>query len=83
MNNFNIISPEMIRQNRTLCSLHGGPKNCSGHLQTNYLGFYDENGNKIPDEKIYSSKIYFKHVCDKCGHVIYLPYNLNIPNIIY
>ena len=83
MKNFNIISPDAIHQNRTRCCFYGGPKDCSGYLHANSLGFYDENGNKIPDENIYSSKIYFKHVCDKCGHVVYLPYNLERPNIIY
>ena len=83
MKNFNIISPDVIHQNRTLCCLHGGPKNCSGHLHANSLGFYDENGNEISGENIYSSKVHFKHVCDKCGHVVYLPYNLYRPNIIY
>lgn len=47
------------------------------------INLYDENGNELTDENIYTAKIHFKCKCDKCGHEAFLTYDPDAPCILY
>ena len=77
------VDPKIMHNNWAFCSIHGGPKNCSGYLHKISFNLYDENGNKLTDENIYTAKIHFKCKCDKCGHEAFLTYDPDAPCILY
>lgn len=80
----NFISPEMMyNHNLAWCTLHDGPKDCTGRLHKISARLYDINGNELTNENIYTSKIYFKCKCDKCGHETFLTYDPDRPTIYF
>lgn len=80
----NFIDPEAMYESLgCYCMVHGGPKGCFGHLHKILFKLYDENGNELTDENRYTSKIYFKCKCDKCGYETILPFDPDSPTIFY
>lgn len=54
-----------------------------GLLHAIPCSLYDENGNELTDENIFTSKVHFKCKCDKCGHETLLTYDPDWPSILY
>ena len=78
------VDPEMMQgHNSAFCWLFGGPKDCSGLLHKISFNLYDENGNELTDENIFTAKVYFKCRCDKCGFETVLSFDPDIPTILY
>lgn len=77
------VDPKVIHGNRAFCSIHGGPKDCSGYLHKISFNLYDENGNELTDENRYTAKIHFKCKCDRCGYETFLTYDPDEPCILY
>lgn len=77
------VDPKVMHMTFVYCMNFGGPKDCFGHLHNISFNLYDENGNELTDENRYTSRIYFKCKCDKCGHEVFLPYDPDAPKILY
>lgn len=78
------VDPKMMQgHNSAFCWLHGGPKDCLGRLHKISSNLYDADGNELTDENIYTTKIYFKCKCDKCGHETFLTYDPDSPVIYF
>lgn len=81
--NNDFVDPKVMHKSFVYCMNFGGPKDCFGHLHNMSFNLYDENGNELTDENRYTSKIYFKCMCDECGHEVFLPYDPDAPTILY
>ena len=79
----NFVDPKIKYSHFAFCRAYGGPKDCNGYLHRISINLYDENGNELTDENIYTAKIHFKCKCDKCGHEAILTYNPDEPCILY
>lgn len=79
----NFVDPKVMHGSFAYCMVHGGPKDCFGFLHTISCTLYDENGNELTDENIFTSKVHFKCKCDKCGHETLLTYDPDWPSIFY
>lgn len=79
------VDPKIMQSNYNLafCWAHGGSKDCNGYLHKISFNLYDENGNELTDENIYTAKIHFKCKCDKCEHEAFLTYDPDEPCILY
>jgi hypothetical protein len=81
----NCVDPKMIQVSlEYYCMEHGGPKDCSGILHSISCKLYDDNGNELTNKNSYryTSKIYSKYKCDKCGHETFIIFNPYMPTIM-
>ena len=79
----NFVDPKMMHRSLEYCRAHGGPKDCFGLLHNISFNLYDENGNELTDENIFTAKVHFKCRCDKCGFETMLSFDPDIPTILY
>lgn len=79
----NFVDPNVMHTLGYYCMAYGGPKDCSGHLHKISFKLYDENGNELTNENIYTEKIHFKCKCDKCGFETILSFDPDAPTILY
>ena len=77
------VDPKVMYGSLAYCMVYGGPKDCFGHLHKISFRLYDADGNELTDENRYTSKIYFKCKCDKCGHEVLLTYDPDESSILY